>query len=203
MTRKLVFVAAASGLMLTAALAQVTTPSDRAPPPGATQTAPADQATMPAKPAGQATMPATTAGGAQFIAAQSADQWVASKFKGTDVLGPDDKKVGDVVDILFEKDGKVVAFVVGVGGFLGMGQKDVALAPSAFQVVPARSTTGATGSTAADNPNDIKLKIAMTKDQLKDAPAFAYYKAPSSAPTTGSAPASDHALPTAPPPSKK
>jgi PRC-barrel domain len=208
MTKKLVLVAAASGLMLSAAVAQVNNQPGNAPPPGASQTAPAGQAATPATPAPQATMPASTAGGAQFIAAQSGDQWVASKFKGTDVLGPDDKKVGDVVDILFEKDGKVVAFVIGVGGFLGLGQKDVALAPNAFQVVSSRSgstattgtggTTSSSTTTASTDPNDIKLKISMTKDQLKDAPAFAYYKAPSTAPTTGTAPRTDR--PAAPAP---
>ena len=54
------------------------------------------------------------------------------------MIGSDDKKIGDVSDILFDKDGKIEAYVVGVGGFLGIGSKDVALAPSAFQVVARR-----------------------------------------------------------------
>src|SRR3954447_13494098 len=43
----------------------------------------------------------------KFIPAQSPDQWVFSKFKGTDVLGPDNAHIGDVTDILFDKNGKV------------------------------------------------------------------------------------------------
>ena len=43
---------------------------------------------------------------------QKPDQWLASNFKGTDVLGPDDKKIGDVTDILFDKNGKIEAYVV-------------------------------------------------------------------------------------------
>jgi hypothetical protein len=62
---------------------------------------------------------------------------------------------------------------VGVGGFLGIGAKDVALAPSAFTVVP-----GDKSKNEAD-----KLKLTMTKDQLKQAANFEPYKAPSS--TTG------------------
>ena len=46
---------------------------------------------------------------------------MASKFKGTDVIGTDDQKIGDVSDILFDKSGKIEAYVVGVGGFLGIG----------------------------------------------------------------------------------
>ena len=95
----------------------------------------------------------------KFINAQRQDQWLASKFKGTDVVGPQDEKIGDVSDILFDKDGKVVAYVVGVGGFLGIGAKDVALAPIAFQVVPGDKSK---------NESD-KLRLSMTKDQLKQA----------------------------------
>ena len=60
------------------------------------------------------------------LPSQSADQWVFSKFKGTDVLGPDDAQVGDVNDILFDKQGKILEFIVGVG-FLGIGEKSVAI----------------------------------------------------------------------------
>ena len=76
-------------------------------------------------------------------------------------------------DILFDKDGKIEAYVVGVGGFLGIGAKDVALAPSAFQVVPGDKSK---------NESD-KLRLSMTKDELKQAANFEPYKAPSS--TTG------------------
>ena len=108
---------------------------------------------------------------------QKPDQWLASKFKGTDVIGADNKKIGDVSDILFDKTGKIEAFVVSVGGFLGMGAKEVALAPSAFDVVP-----GENG--AAD-----KLKLSLTKDELKQAQNFAPYAPPRPASTTGSGPA--------------
>jgi sporulation protein YlmC with PRC-barrel domain len=100
------------------------------------------------------------------VTAQKPDQWLATKFKGTDVLGSDNQKIGDVSDILFDKTGKVEAFVVSVGGFLGMGSKEVALAPSSFDVVP-----GQNGS--AD-----KLKLAATKDELKQAQNFARYEPP-------------------------
>ncbi len=89
------------------------------------------------------------------------------------MIGADDKKIGDVSDILFDKDGKIEAYVVGVGGFLGIGAKDVALAPSAFQVVPGDKSK---------NESD-KLRLSMTKDELKQAANFEPYKAPSS--TTG------------------
>ena len=71
---------------------------------------------------------------------------------------------------------KIDAYVVSVGGFLGMGSKEVALAPTAFQIVPG-------------DPNSVrpapKLKISMTKDELQKAPNFEPYKEPSRS-TTGS-----------------
>ena len=113
------------------------------------------------------------AGSAKFVNSQRADQFLASKFKGTNVVGNDNEKIGDVSDILFDKNGKIEAYVLGVGGFLGIGAKDVALAPSAFQVVPGDKSK---------NESD-KLKLSMTKDELKQASTFEPYKAPSA--TTG------------------
>ena len=52
---------------------------------------------------------------------ERSDQFLASKFKGTDVIGSDEQKIGDVSDILFDKDGKIEAYVMGIGGFLGIG----------------------------------------------------------------------------------
>jgi sporulation protein YlmC with PRC-barrel domain len=169
MLKTFITATAISGLMVTGAFAQTSAPSST--PPAAT--APSDAG--------------------KFIAAQKPDQWLASKFSGTDVLGPNNEKIGDVNDVLFDKEGKISAVIVGVGGFLGIGQKDVALEMASFQVVPA-STTAAAGNTgtsssapaaASADPNDVKLKIAMTKEQLQNAPAFERYKAPAPARTTG------------------
>jgi len=118
----------------------------------------------------------------KFVAAQKADQWAFSKFKGTDVLGPDNAHIGDVEDVLFNKSGKVEAVIVGVGGFLGIGEKNVALDMSAFQIVPS-NTGSSTNAAPSNDPNDIKLKVSWTKDQLKAAPSFEYWK--SSNATTG------------------
>src|SRR5262249_17931315 len=113
-----------------------------------------------------ATPTRSAAGKADFVAKQSAEQHLASKFNGTDVIGTDDKKIGDVSDVLFDKDNKIVAFIVGVGGFLGIGQKDVAIAPASFQTVPGKDAS------------DFKLRLAMTKDELKAAPTFERYQPP-------------------------
>src|SRR5438045_5067263 len=145
----------------------------------------------------------------KFISSQSQDQWVFSKFKGSDVLGPDNAHIGSVNDMLFDKNGKVLGLIVGVGGFLGIGEKNVAIDMSAFQPVPAStgsSTTsgGSAITTRSDDPTMTKLKVTWTKDQLKNAPDFQYYKPPSrtssgagGGPTTGMSPRPT--APTAPP----
>jgi hypothetical protein len=172
MLKKLLVTTAITSLMIGAAAAEGTATPPR-PAPAPAVTAPAPSATpAPAAKSTEMTTPTTSSSSAKFINSQRSDQFLASRFKGTDVLGPDDKKVGDVSDILFDKSGKVLAYVVGVGGFLGIGAKDVALDPAAFEVV---------AGDPAKHESD-KLKIAMTKDDLKQAAAFEAYKAPT---TTG------------------
>ena len=61
-----------------------------------------------------------------FVKEQGTDHFVYSKFKGTNVIGSDNAKVGDVTDMLFDKNGKIFGLIVGVGGFLGIGEKSVA-----------------------------------------------------------------------------
>jgi uncharacterized protein YrrD len=87
------------------------------------------------------------------------------------VIGADGKKIGDVSDILFSKDGKIEAYVLSVGGFLGVGAKEVALAPASLQL--------------AQDKDSWQFKVSMTKDQLAQAPNFERHKERTA--TTGSA----------------
>jgi len=154
MLKRIMAVAAVSGLAFTSALAQTNAPSTSS-TPSATNPAPSSTA-------------ATTApaGKANFVTKQTPDQHLASKFNGTDVVGANEEKIGDVSDLLFDKDHKIVAFVVGVGGFLGIGAKDVAIDPASFQAVPGKDAT------------NMKLRLSMTKEELKAAPTFERYQPP-------------------------
>ena len=117
------------------------------------------QASSPSPSASTTASTPSASGSKQFVSSQQTNQWLSSKFIGIDVVGADDKKIGDVSDVLFDQQGKIEAYVIGVGGFLGIGAKDVALAPSAFQPVK-------------DNNNNERLKLSMTKEELEKAPAF-------------------------------
>jgi hypothetical protein len=201
MMKKLLLASAASGLMLSAALAQSPSPSPSS-PPAASPPAAQKQDTKPPAPAAQKdaqkqdmskpsapaqkdaqkqdmSKPSGTASTAspdqKVVTSQTPDQFLASKFNGTDVVGADDKKIGDVSDVLFDKDGKVLAYVLSIGGFLGIGSKNVAMAPSAFQVVKGK------------DGNEEKLKIPMSQEQLKQMASFEPYQPPRPA-TTGAGP---------------
>jgi sporulation protein YlmC with PRC-barrel domain len=77
-----------------------------------------------------------------------------------DVYDQSNNKIGQVMDVLVGQDGQVSALIVGVGGFLGAGEKDVAVS---FNTVKA---------TMKDNK--IYLTMNTTKDALKSAPGFKY-----------------------------
>ena len=61
------------------------------------------------------------------LSQETPDQWRISKLSGVRIYGPDDKTVGKITDILMTKDGRAQYVVIGVGGFLGIGEKDVAV----------------------------------------------------------------------------
>ena len=155
MTRTMLALATASTLSLSVALAQ-SPPS--APP-------------APSAPAASSEMGSA----ANTITAQKPDEWLATKLRGTSVLGSDGVKIGSVDDILLDRSGSIKALVIGVGGFLGIGAKDVAIPFKQFQVVP-----------GTEGKSDV-LTLSMTKDQLADAQDFKPYEPPRPAVTPGPA----------------
>lgn len=185
MLRTLLITTAISGVIISGAIAQ-----------SETLTAP------PAKDQTAAPKESTSASEGKFITSQGADQWVFTKFRGSDVLGSDNARIGSVNDLLFDGTGKIIGMVVGVGGFLGIGTKNVAIDMSAVNAVPADTGSNQTDKTPAgnaDDPSNIKLKVAWTKDQLLDAPDFQYYKPPArTAPTPSPAATGAAPRPTAP-----
>jgi sporulation protein YlmC with PRC-barrel domain len=180
------------------------TPAEKNAPMGQQTPPPATPQNMEKKetpaPSGSSASTAEPSDNTKFVTQQSKDQWRASKLVGVSVYGADHKKVGSIKDILMDHEGNAQVIVVSVGGFLGIGSKDVAVPFKAMQWQtearaaatnpPPNSTTG-TGAggapsqpqaTAPTNPQDIEASqgypdrgvIAMTEDQLKKAPDFHY-----------------------------
>jgi sporulation protein YlmC with PRC-barrel domain len=76
------------------------------------------------------------------------------------VYDPSDKKIGEIKDVLIGPDGQVQALIISVGGFLGAGEKDVAVPFSDIK---------------ATKKNDkMYLTMNANKDELKSAPGMKY-----------------------------
>jgi sporulation protein YlmC with PRC-barrel domain len=119
---------------------------------------PAAAQTTPQKPAAATEAPKTPVTGQ--IMAQDANTVLAKDFIGLSVYSPDKQKIGNVNDLIMSKDAKTVeGFVVGVGGFLGIGEKNVALKMDRLQI----------GSTPE---GAVLLTMDAKKEELTNAPSF-------------------------------
>jgi len=88
------------------------------------------------------------------------DAVTVTDYYKQNVYDPSDKKIGEIKDVLITQDGKVEAVVISVGGFLGIGDKDVA--------VPFSDIKGT-------KKNDKwYLTMQANKDELKNAPGLKY-----------------------------
>ena len=98
---------------------------------------------------------------AQIMSSIPANSVTITHWYKQNVYDPNDSKIGEIMDVLVDREGKATALIVGVGGFLGMGEKDVAVPFNAVQVT---------------NKNNNKWYLVMnsTKDALKSAKGFKY-----------------------------
>ncbi|OYX89440.1 MAG: hypothetical protein B7Y84_05075 [Azorhizobium sp. 32-67-21] len=182
MRNHILTVAAISTLMAGSALAQTMAPSNTT-PPAATQTAPgsAPGAKTDMNTRAGTAMPGqtTTTAAGTFIDAQNREQWLATTLIGTRVNGAADENLGEVNDVLMDRNGNIIGAVIGVGGFLGVGEKDVAVPFNNLELVR--------------NSEGDKLILRKTKDELNAAPEFKEYtdnstRAPAAATGTESRP---------------
>jgi sporulation protein YlmC with PRC-barrel domain len=98
----------------------------------------------------------------QVLSTLPANSTTVTNFYKQNVYDPSDTKIGEISDVLVGKDGRVEAFIVSVGGFLGVGEKDVAVPFSAVR--------------ATDKDGKWYLTMNATKDSLKDARGYKYDK---------------------------
>jgi sporulation protein YlmC with PRC-barrel domain len=121
----------------------------------------------------QQTPPATPAVPSQGASAtQQNNQWRGSQLIGLDVYNNSDENIGDISDVILGKDGKIELIVVGVGGWLGMGQHDVALRWEQVKFSDQPRKGDSANSEAGEKPDH--AMVNMSKDQLKNMPAFKY-----------------------------
>jgi len=163
MRKQIALMATVAALAVSPAVAQTTAPNQDM------KTAPQAQPSMPAPSTGQSTttpspdasksVTAPASASQKFVNTQTSDQWLASDLIGLKVMGNGDENIGSVDDLLVDKNGNIVAAVIGVGGFLGIGQKDVALSFDALNVTQ-------------DKDGNPQARLSLSKKELEGASDF-------------------------------
>ena len=93
------------------------------------------------------------------IVTQEDNTILAKDLIGQTVYAPDKTKIGSISDLILSKDGKTVqGFVIGVGGFLGIGEKSVAMKIDRLQI--------------AQDKDGMQLTMDAKKEELANAPSF-------------------------------
>ena len=114
--------------------------------------------TMPSDNPSHGASTTSAASGAHFVTNQGQDHWLVGNLWDKSVYNSAGKSIGELKDVVIDKDGKVSALVIGVGGFLGLGEKNVAVDYNYFEknggITPSRITVG------------------LSEEDLRNAPAF-------------------------------
>jgi hypothetical protein len=95
----------------------------------------------------------------QFLAKQDSADWLASDLIGRSVVNASNESIGEINDLITDEDGKIVAALIGAGGFLGIGQKDVAVRFEDLKL-------------ARDENGDISVMSDLSNDTLASAPDY-------------------------------
>ena len=103
--------------------------------------------------------PASPMATPSFVAQQPVGESLTSMFVGQDVTNASGEKVGDIRDLLLDKSGRITIAVIGVGGFLSLGEKHVAVPFGALTI-----KSGVKGERIVTAP--------LSREALTKAPAF-------------------------------
>jgi sporulation protein YlmC with PRC-barrel domain len=120
-------------------------------------TTPAQDSTAATPAPAPSTDSATTTVGSTQV--NPADAVLASQFMGQAVYTAANENIGEINDLIMNKELDTIVAVVGVGGFLGIGEKDVAIPINDIKVIK-------------DTDNALRLTITASKEQLEALPAF-------------------------------
>lgn len=93
-----------------------------------------------------------------FKTTQAPEEWRIANYVGQPIVNASGEKIGDINDVMFDRSGKITTVVIGVGGFLGLGEKRVALP---FEAITYTEEGGAR-----------QIMVPLTKETLMAAPDF-------------------------------
>jgi sporulation protein YlmC with PRC-barrel domain len=148
------------------------------------------------------------------LAQSSKGEWRASKLVGVNIYNDSNEKLGSIDELVMNKQGKVDKVIIGVGGFLGVGQREIAVnfdqlkftdqpvpsntastsspSTSGSSTLPSSSSGSTVGSstassrTTADEWYPDHAVISATRDQLTSMPEFKYTASTSSSSSSSS-----------------
>ncbi len=93
-----------------------------------------------------------------FLSVQASNQWLATQLIGITVTGAGGEKIGSIDDLVIDQSGAIQAVIIGVGGFLGIGAKDIAVSLQMMTIVR--------------NGNGDRASVQLTRQEIELAPSF-------------------------------
>ncbi len=95
-----------------------------------------------------------------FVTAPPADAVLFGELEGNAVTNRNDEEIGEIQDMLIGRDGRVHGVLVSAGGFLGLGEKNVAISWNELDVA------------AGEDEDEYEVRVEIDRDSLEDAPEF-------------------------------
>ncbi len=154
MRREIIAAASVLALMTGTAMAQTTSPTTGSPTTGAPTATEMNKSGS--APGSAATGSAATGSASGLTGGQMAS---AENMMGKNVYGSDNEKVGEVEDVILDSNGQARQLVISSGGFLGIGEKQIAVD---------------IGNANWDAQQERVQLSGMTRDQVKEMPEFEY-----------------------------
>lgn len=99
----------------------------------------------------------------KYTGQQAPDEWRSSKIVGLNVYNAKNEKIGDINDLILAGNGKAEHAIVGVGGFLGMNEKNVAIPFTELKF-------------SRKDDGSIHIMFDSTKEALQGAPNYVFYQ---------------------------
>ena len=95
----------------------------------------------------------------QFLSKQERTDWLATNLIGVSVNNASNENIGSITDLISDQSGKVIGVIVGAGGFLGIGEKDVAIRFEDLKL-------------SRDENDDVTALVNISQDTLAAAPDY-------------------------------
>jgi sporulation protein YlmC with PRC-barrel domain len=93
-----------------------------------------------------------------FLSVQASNQWLATQLIGITVVDAGGEKIGSIDDLVIDQSGAIQAVIIGVGGFLGIGAKDIAVSLQTMTIVR--------------DSNGDRASVKLSRQEIERAPSF-------------------------------